>query len=131
MFALEKRYLRHTHKIFHRIIIKEGAKPIKIRPHNLNNQDKQELEKQIQELVQIGIIERTSNSQWSSPVLLVDKVDSNSKRLVIDARKLNEVTMTENFYNPTVTEIITSLHGSKNLFNIRFAQRLLASSNTP
>ena len=113
MFALEKRFLRHTHKIFHRIIIKEGAKPIKIRPHNLNNQDKQELEKQIQELVQIGIIERTSNSQWSSPVLLVDKVDSNSKRLVIDARKLNEVTMTETFYNPTVTEIITSLHGAK------------------
>jgi len=105
MYALDKRYLRHTDKIFHRIYLKKNFKPVKLRPYPLSIRDKVDLEGQIKELLEINIIRRTTSSEWSSPVLLVDKIDSISKRLVLDARGLNEMTVSEIFFNPTINEI--------------------------
>ena len=113
MYALDKRYLRHTDKIFHRIYLKKNFKPVKLRPYPLSIRDKVDLEGQIKELLEINIIRRTTSSEWSSPVLLVNKIDSISKRLVLDARGLNEMTVSEIFFNPTINEIMSSLHGSK------------------
>ena len=113
MYAMDKRYLRHTDKIFHRIFLKKDFKPVKLRPYPLNIRDKIDLESQIKELLDINIIKRTTSSEWCSPVLLVDKIDSISKRMVLDTRGLNEMTVSETFFNPTINEIMGSLHGAK------------------
>ena len=56
----------------HTIPLIPGARPVAIRPYRIAPHLKTELEKQIAELLQNGMI-RHSNSAFSSPVLLVKK----------------------------------------------------------
>ena len=47
MYALDKHYLRHTNRIFHRIYLKKNFKPVKLKPYPLSIRDKVDLEGQI------------------------------------------------------------------------------------
>lgn len=66
------------------------------------------------EMERDGIIE-PSNSAWNSPVILVKKKgDTRNEqkfRLVVDFRKLNDVTLTQNFPIPLIDEILDDLNG--------------------
>jgi hypothetical protein len=68
-----------------------GTTPISKRPFRMDVKDLGELKKQIEELLSKGFI-RPSSSPWGAPTLFVDKKDG-SKRLCIDYRSLNEVTI--------------------------------------
>jgi hypothetical protein len=55
---------------------------------------------------------RHSTSPWNSPIILVKKKDVSGKqkwRLVVDFRKLNDVTVGDSFPLPLITEILDSL----------------------
>ena len=56
----------------HKIPLIPGARPISMRPYRIVPQLKDELEKQIKEMLKAGII-RPSNSPFSSTILLVKK----------------------------------------------------------
>ncbi len=66
-----------------------------------------EFKKEIDTLLQLGIIE-LSQSAWSSSPIPVKKKD-NGIRLVVDFRKLNTVTVPEPFQMPTIQAIIAKL----------------------
>jgi hypothetical protein len=68
-----------------------GTAPISKRPFRMDVKDLAKLKKQIEELLSKGFI-RPSSSPWGAPTLFVDKKDG-SKRLCIDYRSLNEVTI--------------------------------------
>jgi len=55
------------------------------RQFRLNEADKEEVNRQITEMEQIGVIEPSSSAHYNSPIFLVNKKDK-SKRLVIDLR---------------------------------------------
>jgi hypothetical protein len=57
-----------------------------------------ELKKQIDELLEKGYI-RPSTSPWAAPVLFVEKKDG-TKRMCIDYRSLNEVTIQNKYPCP-------------------------------
>ena len=59
-----------------------NAKPIKQRAYRASHHHRQEIEKQVEEMLCNGIIE-PSVSPWASPVVLVTKAD-NTLRLCID-----------------------------------------------
>ena len=61
--------------------------PIKLRPYRTPIQNRQAIEKTIDEMVDANIVPR-SKSPWSFPVVIVDKKDG-SKRFCVDFRKLN------------------------------------------
>lgn len=61
-------------EIDHHINLKEGADPVNVRPYRYAYFQKEEIEKQVHEMLKSGLI-RPSTSPFSSPVLLVKKKD--------------------------------------------------------
>lgn len=114
IFYLEGDKLTTTKLYEHSISLKPNTQPIFSKPYRLPHSQKEEIQKQIDNMLDQGIIE-PCNSEWSSPVLLVPKkcdVNGNKKwRLVIDYRKLNNSIENDKFPLPNINEILDSLSG--------------------
>jgi hypothetical protein len=75
-----------------------GTAPISKRAYQVSGPELVELKKQIDELLDKGYI-RPSTSPWVAPVLFVEKKDG-TKRMCIDYRALNEVTVKNKYPLP-------------------------------
>jgi hypothetical protein len=75
-----------------------GTTPISKRAYRVSGPELVELKKQIDELLEKGYI-RPSTSPWSTRVLFVEKKDG-TKRMCIDYRALNEVTIKNKYPYP-------------------------------
>ncbi|GFX02059.1 retrovirus-related Pol polyprotein from transposon 412 [Trichonephila clavipes] len=109
--------------------------PIYKIPFNLRN----EFRRQITDLEKAGIISK-SNFQYNTPALFVKQKEK--WRLVLDFRKLNEITLTQDFVIPTLDDILHEISGSnyfsaldmKSAFNqipLHFADRHKTAFSTP
>ncbi|GFY01473.1 retrovirus-related Pol polyprotein from transposon 17.6 [Trichonephila clavipes] len=109
--------------------------PIYKIPFNLRN----EFRRQIADLEKAGIISK-SNSQYNTPALFVKQKEK--WRLVLDFRKLNKITLTQDFVIPTLDAILHEISGSnyfsavdmKSAFNqipLHFADRHKTAFSTP
>lgn len=80
---------------------------------------KEEVQRQIDDMLHNGII-RKSNSPYSSPIWIVPKhLDASGKkkwRIVVDYRKLNEISVSDKFPIPNIDEILDKL-GRANYFS--------------
>ncbi|KAM0929344.1 hypothetical protein ACQ4PT_001454 [Festuca glaucescens] len=100
------------HRSFdHTIPLLPGASPVNLRPYRYSPMQKNEIEKQIRELLAQGVI-RPSSSPFASPVLLVGKKDL-SWRLCVDYRHLNAITVKNKYPLPVIDELLDELAGAK------------------
>ncbi|KAJ9524664.1 hypothetical protein QJQ45_024262 [Haematococcus lacustris] len=96
--------------IAHTIPLEPGAKP-PFRPmYRMSPAELAEVEKQIKELLALGLIE-PSSSPYGAPVLFVTKTDG-SLRMCIDYRALNKVTIKNKYPLPRIDQLIDRLHGA-------------------
>lgn len=111
IFFLEGDKLSFTSEIKHEIITND-AKPIVSKSYRYPQIHKNEVKSQIKTMLEQNIIEE-STSPWSSPVWVVPKkADASGKqkyRLVIDYRKLNEVTVGDKYPLPNIADLLDQL----------------------
>ena len=91
----------------HAIPLLPGAAPVQVRPYRYAPALKNEIEAQITEMLQNGIIQK-SNSPFSSSVFLVKKKD-NTWRFCVDYRHLNAITIKCKYPVPIIDEFLDEL----------------------
>ena len=96
--------------IEHRIALKEGTDPVNVRPYRYAFYQKDEIERQVEDMSLADII-RPSSSPFLSPVFLVKKKDG-SWHFFNDYRALNFVTVKDRFPIPTVDDMLDELNGA-------------------
>jgi predicted aspartyl protease len=87
------------------------ATPVKSRFYRASPEQKREIERQVKELLDHGIISR-STSDWLSPVILVRK-PNNTWRMCVDYRGLNKLVKPIYFPLPRHSDVVDTLGESK------------------
>jgi hypothetical protein len=88
-----------------------GTQPIHKAPYRMALKEQVELKQQLDDLLAKGFI-RPSRSPWASPVLFVEKKDK-SKRLCVDYRALNQVTIKNKYPLPRIEVLFEQLRGAQ------------------
>lgn len=91
----------------HAIPLIPGASPVQVRPYRYPPAVKDEIERQVIEMLKSGIIQ-PSNSLFSSSVLLVKKKDG-TFRFYVDFRHLNAITAKAKYPIPVIEELLDEL----------------------
>nr|ABA93462.1 retrotransposon protein, putative, Ty3-gypsy subclass [Oryza sativa Japonica Group] len=94
-----------------RIDLAPGTAPIYKRPYRMAANELAEVKKQVDEQLQKGYI-RPSTSPWGAPVIFVEKKDK-TKRMCVDYRALNEVTIKNKYPLPRIDDLFDQLKGAK------------------
>ena len=116
LFLLNGEPLSCTATVEHEITTRADSAPVNVRPYRLPEKHKAEVNKQVKEMLDAGII-RSSVSQWNAPLLVVSKnADASGKprlRVVVDFRKVNDLTIGDSFPIPNITDILDQLGNAK------------------
>src|SRR5215216_4706688 len=110
LFIWEDNQFGKTSTIKHNIETGDAI-PIKQRFYRTSYQNQQFIKQEIQRLFNAGLIQ-PSKSQWTSPVVVVEKKNG-KKRLCVDYRKLNSVTKRDNYPLPRIDDMLDTLNGSQ------------------
>ena len=110
IFAYNSQQLGNSPVVKHTIDTGSHS-PIRLRSYRTTPWNKEEIDKQVNEMLEAGIIS-PSVSPWSFPVVLVRKPD-NSVRFCVDYRKLNSITRKDSHPLPRISEALDALGGAK------------------
>ncbi|CAK1583549.1 unnamed protein product [Parnassius mnemosyne] len=115
IFHLPGDKLTYTNVLQHEIPTSSSI-PINTKSYRFPDVHKPEVERQINKMLDDGII-KPSTSSWSSPIWIVTKkIDASGQRkwrVVIDYRHLNDITMGDSYPIPNKTEILDQLEKCK------------------
>ena len=103
--------------------------PIKHQPRRFPKPQEQEIEKQVNELLEQGLI-KPGNGPWSSPIVLVKKKDG-SVRMCVDYRKLNAKTVKDAYPLPRIDDTLDSLADANLFATLDLASGYHQVQNTP
>ena len=102
-----------------KILVKEGAIPVKMRPFPMSHGEILILQQLLADLIDKGYVEPADPmSQWSAPVMILRKSGTregitNQYRLVTDFRRLNALTKGSTYTPPIIREVIRKLATAK------------------
>ncbi|MCO5551683.1 hypothetical protein L7F22_005187 [Adiantum nelumboides] len=94
----------------HAIELILGSSPPNKPPYRVSQAQQEEIMRQVNELVEKGMV-RPSSSPFCSPVLLVHKKNG-TYRMCVDYRALNKITIKNRFLVPRIEDLFDKLQGS-------------------
>ncbi|MCO5557233.1 hypothetical protein L7F22_010794 [Adiantum nelumboides] len=94
----------------HAIELIPGSSPPNKPPYRVSQAQQEEIMRQVNELVEKGMV-RPSSSPFCSPILLVHKKDG-TYRMCVDYRALNKITIKNRFPVPRIEDLFDKLQGS-------------------
>ncbi|MCO5554914.1 hypothetical protein L7F22_008452 [Adiantum nelumboides] len=94
----------------HAIELILGSSPPNKPPYRVSQAQQEEIMRQINELVEKGMV-RPSSSPFCSPVLLVHNKDG-TYRMCVNYRALNRITIKNRFFVPQIEDLFDKLQGS-------------------
>ncbi|MCO5615035.1 hypothetical protein L7F22_069323 [Adiantum nelumboides] len=103
-------YLKKRGDDDHAIELIPGSSPPNKPPYRVSQAQQEETMRQVNELVEKGMV-RPSSSPFCSPVLLVHKKDG-TYRMCVDYRSLNKITIKNRFPVPHIEDLFDKLQGS-------------------
>lgn len=113
-FYVDGDVLSSTDIIKHEIKLLPGSNVVNLRQYRIPHTQKKILEEIVNEHERQGIIEKCQ-SNYNSPAIVIPKKGDNGEytdfRLVVDYRKLNEITEVTNFPIPLIDDILDGLNG--------------------
>lgn len=115
--------LSRTHLLQHTIDTND-ATPIKQRHYCVSPYIQEEINKEIDRLLALDVIEPCPYSAWSNPVVAVKKPNG-KVRVCLDARKLNSVTAKDAYPQQQINRILARLGSTKYLSAIDFSDAFL------
>ena len=125
IFHLEEDKLTNTEAVYHEINIPTATQPINERPYRLPFKHKQEINRQVKQWEEDGII-TPSKSPWNAPLLVVPKKPDRDGviqyRICVDFRKLNHITRGDAYPLPNITDILDQLGKSRYYTTLDLAQ---------
>eukprot|EP00731_Ephydatia_muelleri_P009850 Em0005g436a len=86
-----------TFKAVHNVQLTD-RKPVRLAPYRLPHAYRELVRKEINEMLEAGVIE-PSNSEWAAPIVLVDKKDGTTQ-MCVDYRRLNAVSLSDAYPMP-------------------------------
>ena len=110
IFVKGKNDLGRTNVVKHKIETGD-AKPIKQRPYRAVGERKRIIKEEVEKMLKRGVIQK-STSPWASPVVLVPKKNGEI-RFCIDYRKLNAITIRDEYPLPRIDDMLDTFTGSK------------------
>ena len=110
-FAVSMQNLGKTDLHYHRIDT-GNARPVAQRFYRTSPKMRQEMENQIKELLENGLIE-PSTSEWRSPVVMLKKPGDAGYRFAIDYRKVNAVSERTSFPLPRLDDVWDAIGDAK------------------
>uniref|UniRef100_A0ABD2WU91 RNA-directed DNA polymerase n=1 Tax=Trichogramma kaykai TaxID=54128 RepID=A0ABD2WU91_9HYME len=115
IFHIPGETLPGTSKVQHRIITTDDD-PINVKQYKYPHALKEEVNKQVQEMLDSDVIER-SDSPYNNPLWIVEKKpdsEGNKRwRIVLDFRALNDKTISDAYPLPNITEIFDQVGSAK------------------
>jgi hypothetical protein len=106
-FGLDGRLGSHATHV--EIRLKPGSEPVTMKPYAASPMKREVIDKQLDSWISMGVIE-PSKSPWGFPVLIVFR--NNKPRLCVDYRRLNEMTIPDEYPLPKQADILQALSGA-------------------
>ncbi|XP_031347132.1 uncharacterized protein K02A2.6-like isoform X2 [Photinus pyralis] len=96
------------------IVLKENVTPVFHKPYTVPYSIKEEVEKELEEMVVNGILEKVEYSEWASPIVVVPKKSSKSLRICVDFKvTLNPLIKVNHYPLPRVEDIFNQVAKGK------------------
>lgn len=110
IFHLDGDILTATTSTTHKIPTQSDCQPIYRKSYRLPEAMKEEINRQVNDMLKNDIIE-SSDSPWNFPLLVVPKKSEGTKkwRVVVDFRRLNDITLDRVYPLPNINEILDQL----------------------
>ena len=104
--------LGHWKDANYEIELKEGATPHHAKPYPIPRVHEQTLKKEIQRLVEIGVLKKVNRSEWAAPTFIIPKKNY-TVRVITDFRELNKQIKRKPFPIPKIHDLLLKLEGFK------------------